>query len=146
MHRIIPSLLFAALLAACGPKDASQTGDETRSAAVELRAGTTVDDKIDASRDPVDWKRFEVEARTEAMITLYWDNPSIKAETNVRDMFGGVEATLQHTPGAAMDQVKTTLKDGTHFLEIKALSGVSVYTVELVLGGETNPYGVPRPE
>jgi hypothetical protein len=146
MNRCFQFLLLATTLAACGPKDATQTGDETRSAATEIRPGTTVDDKVSSSADPVDWKKFDVESKTEAMVTIYWDNPSIKAETNVRDMFGGIVATLSHTPGAAMDQVKTTLKDGSYYLELKALSGTSVYTVELVLGGETNPYGVPRPE
>ena len=146
MRKTFWALPLAVLLVSCGPKEAAQTGDETRSAAGEVRPGTTVDDKVSSSNDPVDWKRFDVERKTDALITIYWDNPKIQAEVNLRDMFGNPVASATHASGATKDQISTNLKDGTWFLEIKAKSGASVYTLEVILGGETTSNGVPRPE
>jgi hypothetical protein len=133
--------------AACGgPRETEKTGDETRSAAVEILPGTTVDDKISAGDDKVDWKRFVVDEATTCMVNMYWDNPAVSAKVTVRDMFGGPVAELAHQPAAEKDSAEFRLKDGTYFLEIVAASKASVYTVELILGGQSGSYGVPRPE
>jgi hypothetical protein len=138
------TLLFAA---ACGgPKESEKTGDETKSAAVEIPTGTTVDDKITAGEDPVDWKRFEVETRSPARIGIWWDNPDVAAEVTVRDMFGGAVGRAVHSKGAPKDEITADLRDGTYFIEVVAKNGKSVYTIEVMLGDQPSSSGVPRPE
>jgi len=132
------------LLMCGGPKE--ETGDEVKSAAVEIPTGTTVDDKVSSSGDPVDWKRFEVEVRTPAKIGIYWDNPDISAEVTLRDIFGGPVGSVVHAKGAPADYITAELRDGTYFLEIRAKQGSSVYTVEVLLGEASSNSGVPRPE
>lgn len=141
----VPYLLLALLLS-CGPKGpTAQTGDETRSAAQEIRPGTT-DDKVSKSDDPVDWKRFEVESRSPVTIEIYWDDPSVESVVTLRDMFGGVVAEVTHAKDAPKDTLgPLTLNDGTWFLEIRCLDGASVYTVDLIIGS-ADTFGVPRPE
>ena len=136
------------LMVACGPKGPPAIiGDETKSAAQEIRPNTTVDDKVSKADDPVDWKRFNVEERTPATITLYWDDPTVEAVVTLRDMFGGIVGELKHAPGAPKDSLaKLTLAEGTWFLEIRAEAGASVYTLEVQLGSDNNTLGVPRPE
>lgn len=131
-----------------GAKESEKTGDETRSGSVPIQPGTTFDDKVAEKDDPVDWKRFEVEEKTPAQISVYWDNPKIKAKIILRDWTAGPVSEVIHQTDAEKDTISTILKDGTYFLEIQALKGASVYTVELILGDpeESSFLNIPRPE
>ena len=147
-HRAVRGIGILVLAAiACGPKEAPQTGDESRSAALEILPGTTVDDKIDKAKDPVDCKRFTVEDKTPATVNIYFDNPSVGAEVTLRDMFGGAVGMVKHQAAADKDSIANViLKDGTYFLEIAATKGASVYTIEVMLGNDSGSLGIPRPE
>jgi len=143
------ALLSAGVLAlplatACG--GAQRTGDENRSGAQQLTIGLTSDDRVSASEDESDWKRFSVDAPTPAIVAVYWDNPDVKARVALRDMFGSPLAEVQHAAGAPSDRLpEVRLAEGTYFIEIAATQGESVYTLELGLGGPSSA-GVPRPE
>jgi predicted small lipoprotein YifL len=146
-RHVVVLAALAIALAACGPKGpAAKTGDETRSAAGELRSGVTADDKVSKPDDPVDWKRFEVDARSPATVNIYWDDPSVEAVVTLRDMFGGPVAEVTHAKDAPQDTLgPVTLAEGTWFLQIVCTGGASVYTVEVTVGS-ADAYGVPRPE
>jgi len=138
-----------AVLGACRTPEGEATGDEVRSAAIEIVPGSIVDDKVAARGDPVDFKRFQVGPLTPCTINVYWDNPAIDAHLSLRDQFGGLVAELAHANGAPKDTIgPIPLKDGTFFLEITAKKGASVYSVELFLGDpETmGSEAVPWPE
>ncbi|NOZ02344.1 MAG: hypothetical protein GXP54_10705 [Deltaproteobacteria bacterium] len=142
-------IFLAPIVMSCKPKIPPATGDETRSAAVEMVPGITTDDKVSAKWDAVDWKRFNVDSPTPATVNVYWDDSSVGAKITLRDMFGGAVAEVDHAEGAKKDSLSgISLKQGTYFLEIEATSGASVYTVELFLGDPNagGSYGVPRPE
>ena len=140
-------LLLALGVASCRTGPPETTGDETRSGATKLVPGTTFDDRVCDSTDPVDWKRFQVGQRAPAKISIYWDNPSIKASWRLVNYFGQPVAQIEHKKGAEKDELKQELEAGTYFLEVRAKKGCSVYTLEVLVGDlESNPYGVPRPE
>ena len=144
LHLLAPIAALALVLAACG--GAQRTGDETRSGAQPLTLGVTADDKVSASDDEVDWKRFHVDSPTTAQVTLYWDDPSVGARVTLRDMFGAPLAEVRHAPGAQSDSLpEVRLGEGAYFIEIVATKGASVYTLDLTLGGPSSA-GVPRPE
>lgn len=141
--------LVVFLTVTCKPKIPPAIGDETRSAAQVINPGVTVDDKVSAKWDAVDWKRFAVNSPTPATVKFHWDDPSIQARVTLRDMFGGAVADADHSKAAPTDTLTAAaLKEGTYFLEIEADKGSSVYTVELLLGdpGAGGSHGVPRPE
>lgn len=137
-------LPLLALAFACG--GAEKTGDETRSGADDILPGLTWDDKVSSKADPVDWKRFRIDSPVPAVVVVHWDDPSIKARVALKDMFGAPAAEAKHVPDAPTDTLpEARLTEGTWFVEIEALSGASVYTLEVRLGGPSG-LGVPRPE
>jgi hypothetical protein len=138
-------LLF---LASCRPPEGEMTGDEGRSGAKTIVSGGTYDDKVASKGDPVDYKRFEVEKACPLTLNIYWDNPEIKATVAILDYFGGEVRRINHEEPRQKDTIELpVIKDGIYFVEIRALKKSSVYTVELILGGEdTGAGGVPRPE
>ena len=141
--------VVGALLACGGSKDPNAVLDDTKSAAIEITPGATADDMVSSSDDEVDWKRFNVGERSPATVNIYWDNPDIKAKVALRDTFGATAGELEHAAGAPKDTISVpALADGTYFIEVRALKGSSVYTVEVILGNpdEGGSYGVPRPE
>lgn len=129
---------------ACG--GAERTGDETRSGAQEIPLGWTVDDKVSSKDDPVDNKRFSIPQAVPVVISIHWDDPSIRARWRLRDRFGAVVGEVSHTPGSPVDTLpETRLQPGDWFVEVEALKGSSVYTLEVRPGGPSG-FGVPRPE
>ena len=151
MNRWIAKTLgLFALLALFGGStaSASETGDETKSAAKDITPGALVDDKVSKADDPADWKRFVVEQATSATLNIYWDNPKVGAKVGIRDMFGASVGEMKHQSGAEKDTLSgISLNEGTYFIEVAATAGASVYTLELFLGGSgASPYGIPRPE
>ena len=147
MPRSLPSLsavLAACCIVACG--GAQKTGDETRSGATEIRPGLTFDDKVAASKDPSDWKRFRVDSTVQAVVVVHWDNPSVKGRVSLKDQFGATLAEARQKGGTpSVSLPETRLQEGTYFVEVAASKGSSVYTLEVRLGGPSS-FGVPRPE
>jgi len=151
-------LLFLAIIPlfilACGVKpDAKSGNDYTKSMALPVNIGTTVDDKVDVKKgDSTDWKRFKVEDPGPLKINVYWDNPdNIDATLELRTNIGVKIATLhhKHKEKSPKDTIsKKNIGPGAYFLKIHADKGASVYTVEVLTGALTNgsAYGVPRPE
>jgi len=116
---------------------------------MEIVPGVTVDDKVSARWDEVDWKRFTVHSATPASVNVFWDDPTIEARVTLRDMFGGPVAEMDHANAAEKDSMTgISLKEGAYFIEITANRGSSIYTVEVLLGDPSagGSYGVPRPE
>jgi len=145
LKRVILILLF---LGSCRPPEGEMTGDEGRSGAQLIVSGSTYDDKVASRGDPVDYKRFEVETPCPLMLKIYWDNPDIKATVAIIDYYGGVIRQITHDKSTQVDTIELpVIREGTYFVEIKALKKSSVYTLELILGSEeTGVGGVPRPE
>jgi hypothetical protein len=141
------ALLLALALPACRPPEGVKTGDETMSGAGPALAGTTVDDKVSAKDDPVDWRRFEIEEAGPVSLDLYWDDPDVKAVIRLHGRFGEVIQELEHAAAAPKDTLSNPrLSDGTYFVQVEARKGASVYTLEIVAGDGNGSAGVPRPE
>jgi len=136
------------VLFSCRAPEGEMTGDEGRSGAKQIFHGITYDDKIAQKGDPVDYKKFDVENASPLTLNIYWDNPQIKATVAILDYFGGVVRRITHDEPKQKDTIELpVIKEGTYFVEIRALKKSSVYTLELILGGEdTGAGGVPRPE
>lgn len=148
MTRWLTLAFVTAFTVSCRSGPPETTGDEVRTAAVDLPVGRTVDDKVCDDTDPVDWKRFTVPSeRSPVKISIYWDNPKIEAVLRIVSYYGVKMAEVEHKEGAGMEQWQGELNQGTYFVEIRAKDECSVYTVELLVGDiVSNPYGVPRPE
>ena len=147
-------LCVAVFMVACGVKPDSHSGnDYTKSMAVPIDPGATIDDKVDAKKgDNTDWKRFNMDDPGPLKINIYWDNPDrIDATLELYTNIGVKVATLHHKSKdkAGKDTMeKPRLAPGTYFLRIHADHGASVYTVEVLTGDlvNGNSYGIPRPE
>ena len=142
------------LVPGCGVKpDAKSGNDYTKSMALPVNIGATVDDKVDAKKgDSTDWKRFKVEDPGPLKINVYWDSPdNIDATLELRTNIGVKIATLRHKhkKKSPKDTIsKKNIGPGAYFSKIHADKGASVYTVEVLTGALTSgsTYGVPRPE
>ena len=147
MRLVVLAAIVALNTASCRTGPPETTGDETRSGATKLAPGATFDDRVCDGTDPVDWKRFQVPSRSPAKVSIYWDNPKVKATWRLVNYFGQPVGAVVHKQGAEKDELAQELEAGTYFLEIRAKKGCSVYTLEVLVGDlESNPYGVPRPE
>jgi hypothetical protein len=113
-------------------------GDEMRGGAEAVDLGIAFDDRVSASHgDATDWKVLELKDGGEVTIQIWWDDPEIEATLQVRGEQAGKLAGLAHQEGARTDKLgPLKLPAGKTYIEIKAESGGSVYTLEVKkLGG-----------
>ena len=120
-----------------GGRDENSGGDHVRGKAVQLKLGETHDDHVSASDgDHTDWKKFVLPGPTVLTINAYWDDPSISAIVAVRDQFGGTIFQLHHKRGDRSDHwPDMKMREGEYYLELVAVDGASVYTLELTAVG-----------
>lgn len=154
MTKYLWVMLLPVFILACGVKPDSKSGnDYTKSMALPIVVGTTVDDKVDAEKgDNTDWKRFKVEDPGPLKVNIYWDAPDkIDATVALYTNIGVKIAQLKHKSKNKVPKdtiSKKSIGPGAYFIKIHADKGASVYTVEVLTGALTNgsTYGVPRPE
>jgi len=130
------------LLVACGPGfDESTGGDGSRGEAREVKVDKATDDRVSAEQgDNTDWKKFVLDDEAKVTIHFWWDNPSVKVATSLRDELGQKLASLKHAGGQREEVLgPVKLKAGTYFIEVAASDGNSVYTFEVQTGGASAP-------
>ena len=142
------------IFCACGPgPDSSSGGDHTIATAAVIVMGIPATDRISAAQyDNTDWKKFEFdEIRGRVKVDIYWDDPDLETEVNLRDQFGAVIFAWRHVKGKQLESYpEIRVREGVYYLEIKCTSGETVYTVEVTDqstgDGGKGGYGVPPPE
>ncbi len=127
--------IFAVVVAAgcnVGDKPDSESGkDWEQAGAQELFLDKLVDDYLDFEEgDSTDWKFFKVRTRGLLELTIYWDNKDVGSTVNVRDRFGVLKQSRNHSSELEKDQIDMRVEAGTYFVEFKSGKGASVYTVE----------------
>jgi hypothetical protein len=150
------TLSLLSFVVSCGPgPDDHSGGDETRAGALPVEVGSISEGRVSRSDgDSTDWKRFGVPHTQTITINVYWDNPDIDATLDLRNVFGISMEKVSHSRGERQTTISEELADGEYFLEIRARSGSSVYTLEIVSGpagaagdtGSRGGYTDPRPE
>ena len=136
MRLCLALALITTTLAACGPgPDGKSGGDEKRISAVVVALGAVLDDRVSRSGgDATDWKRFHLDSRDQVNITVYWDDPDIRAHLELLNAFGNVIGEQKHTSGEGVDQFSAELDEGDYYLAIISDGGSSVYSLEVTTG------------
>jgi hypothetical protein len=145
------AVLLGVAATGCGPgPDGASGGDQERAAALPVALGQPVDDRVSADDgDRTDWKRFRLDSADQVNIAVYWDDPSVEAAIEVRNIFGNALGRREHTKGEPVDRMTATLDEGDYFLAIIGEGAGSVYTLEITTGaphsgGGTVPVRKPR--
>jgi hypothetical protein len=139
MNTRAPVILFVAvLLGACTTEESvkpdSEAGkDSERGNAEELFLDKLTDDFLDAAGgDATDWKFFKIRDKGILTLTIYWDNKDVRSIIDVRDRFGALLDSRQHSAELEKDKLELRVEPGTHFVRLFAEQGKSVYTIEAV--------------
>ncbi len=152
MRAALPLFALALAAAGCGDveiKPDSRSGpDFERGGALQLFPDKLTDDYVDAEAgDNTDFKFVKVADKGFLTLTVYWDNKRVQSTVNVRDRFGVLLASRAHSPELEKDVIELRVEPGTHFIELRADKGASVYTIEAIFQRfDHNPEDDVRPE
>ena len=107
--------------------------DNSRATAKESKVNEPITDTIDAKKDPVDWKVFEVSGRPGiATAQLNWDDPEADLAVDVYNAYGEqLAASPPRGPSTIKKAMVQIASPDKYYLRITALKGASVYTCSL---------------
>ena len=122
-------------LLACGDvevKPDSRSGEDfERAGATQIFFDKLLDDFLDgANGDNTDWKFMKVPAKGFLKVTVFWDNKEVDAEVEIRDRFGVIVQSWQHSRELEKDEQEMKVEPGTHFVRLHVNKKASVYTMD----------------
>ena len=129
--------LFIALVGTAGcatTLDSQSGGDQNRAQAIEIDLNQDTHDSISATAgDHTDWKKFIIPMDTSVTVIFFWDSPYSEITISIRDQAGRRLYRLRKTKGQEQNQWRgLRLREGMHYLEIRAHTLGSVYTLKIV--------------
>ena len=137
----VPALMMAAAMSVClcgcgAAPDSDSGGDARRSEAREIQPNAWVDDRVSAAQgDNTDWKSFELPVSSGVTLVFWWDDPAVHTRVVLRDQHGRALHEAEHDGASREDRFgPVDLPEGLFFLQIEALSGASVYTMQVATG------------
>lgn len=129
--------------------DSASGKDFERAGAQQLFFDKLQDDYLSAPEgDNTDWYFFKVQEKGILQLTIFWDDHKIvKPVIDVRDRFGALLDTRQHSSEVEKDKIELRVRAGTHFVRLNTKKGKSVYTIEAIFDPfDHDPDDDDRPE